>query len=201
MSHEKHRIDDVDGKSITYCTISSLRPGVHGVWRVHDGREHYLPSFTSGCDLWPGNNLFIPLKVHEKKFTWRSLGCQKMVGIGCRKFSPSHSTRPEVKRSPKMKTLTNFHASKNDSDQVPDTWWWLIALQDMQVCLQTGILLKMRPTQEKVKNHIFCDTFGHYSQSSVTRNETTISRSSEPLVTCDWTPGRNGTVVNTTEHK
>ena len=47
---------------------------------------------------------------------------------------------------------------------------------------------------EKVKIHIFCDTFGHYSQSSVTCDETTISLSSELLVTCDWTPSRNGTV-------
>ena len=61
----------------------------------------------------------VALHVVSCRFT---LWCQRMVVIGYCKFPPSHSTCPEVKGSPKMKTLTNFHASKNNSDQMPVTY-------------------------------------------------------------------------------
>ena len=137
----------------------------------------------------------------QKKILGGAWDVKEWLWSGAESFPHHNSTGPEVKPSPRMKTWTNFHASKNDSDQVPDTWWWLIALQDVQVCLWTCILLQLRTTQKKVKIHIFCDTFGHYSQLSVTHDETTISLSSEPLVTCDWTPGRNGTVCLSSHQK
>lgn len=90
-----------------------------------------------GCDVWWSWTL--PATVHiwmwpvtwqefvhsaqssqKKKKTWQSWGCQRMVVIRRQKFPPSHSTHPEVKHSPQMKTLTNLHASKNNSDQIPD---------------------------------------------------------------------------------